>query len=97
MLHRLGLLTVMDTVSLTAYCQTYAKWRIASEKAEITTFETEAGYVGQNPYINMEIKYSKEMRAWLTEFGMTPSSRAKIDIEDLRDDDEEWSDLIGVR
>ena len=30
-LHRLGLLTVLDTMPLAAYCQAYHHWRTASE------------------------------------------------------------------
>jgi phage terminase small subunit len=30
-LHRLGLLTVIDTMPLAVYCASYARWRIAEE------------------------------------------------------------------
>jgi P27 family predicted phage terminase small subunit len=94
-LYTLVLLTTIDRAALEAYCQCYARWREAEEKVTIETFETDTGYVGQNPYINIAIKYVKEMRAFLVEFGMIPSSR--VDIEKLKDTKSEWDDLIGAR
>ena len=94
-LYALGLLTTIDRAALEAYCQCYARWREAEEKLKIETFETDTGYVGQNPYINIAIKYAKEMRAFLVEFGMTPSSRVRVNIEKLKDTKSEWEELIG--
>ena len=67
-LYVLGLLTKIDRAALEGYCQSYAKWRQAEEKAKIGVFKTESGYISQNPYINIAIKYIKEMRAFLVEF-----------------------------
>jgi len=96
-LYNLGLLTVIDLAALEAYCQCYAKWREAEEKAKIEVFKTETGYTSQNPYINVAIKYSKEMRAYLTEFGMTPSSRTRVNTEKINDTKDEWDEVLGVR
>ena len=96
-LYALGLLTTIDRAALEAYCQCYARWREAEEKVVIETFETDTGYVGQNPYINIAVKYEKEMRAFLVEFGMTPSSRARVNIEKLKDTKSEWDDVLGAR
>lgn len=94
-LYRLGLLTVLDRAALQAYCQAYAKWREAEEKAKLEVFQTDSGYVGQNPYINVALKYHKEMRAWLAEFGMTPSSRVRINIDKMDDTKSEWEEILG--
>ena len=96
-LYALGLLTTIDRAALEGYCQCYAKWRQVEEKAKIGVFKTESGFISQNPYINIAIKYIKEMRAFLVEFGMTPSSRARVNVEKLKDTKSEWDDLIGVR
>lgn len=96
-LYNLGLLTVIDRAALEAYCQSYAKWKEAEEKADLTVFTTESGYVGLNPFINIALKYAKEMRAFLVEFGMTPSSRMRVDIDKFKDSDSEWDEMLGVR
>ena len=69
----------------------------AEEKADLAVFTTESGYVGPNPFINIALKYSKEMRAFLVEFGMTPSSRMRVDIDKFKDSESEWDELLGVR
>jgi phage terminase small subunit len=35
----------------------------------------------QSPYLQIANKSMAEMRKWLTEFGMTPSSRAGMKVE----------------
>jgi len=96
-LFSLGLLTVVDRAALEAYCQCYARWKEAEAKVDMVCPETESGYLQQNPYIGISLKYVKEMRAFLTEFGMTPSSRARVNVEKLKDTKSEFERLLGVR
>ena len=88
-LHDLGLLTVTDLKALEAYSVCYAKWREASGKAKVGVFQSESGYIAANPLIAVELRYAKEMRAWMTEFGLTPSSRARLSIEEPDEEDED--------
>ena len=90
----LGLLTKIDTAALEAYCQCYARWREAEELLTITVSVTENGYESPSAYINIATKYAKEMRAFLVEFGMTPSSRARIGTNAPDADEEEWDKLL---
>lgn len=78
-------LTQMDQTALELLCTTYAKWREASLAAKIGVYETKTGYVSHNPMINVENRYAKELRALLTEFGLTPSSRSRIDLSQHED------------
>ena len=79
-LARLGLLTTIDRDALAAYCQTFARWREA--EAEIK----KRGMVlkGQNggpvlsPYVTVANRALVQLRAWLVEFGMTPSARSRV-------------------
>jgi len=87
-LYKLGLLTIIDRVALEAYCQCYAKWKEAEKKAELAVFQTDSGYVGPNPFINIALKYAKELRAFLMEFGMTPSSRTRLSIDEGAEEDQ---------
>ncbi len=88
-LHKLGLLTAVDTKALEAYCVCYSKWREATEKAKVGVLQTPAAYVYANPLIAVELKYAKEMRAWMVEFGLTPAARSRITIEEPDEDDED--------
>ena len=96
-LQPLGLFTVIDKVALEAYCQLYAKWKAAEQKAELHIFETDSGYKSINPYINVALKYAKEMRAYLVEFGMTPSARTRVNVDKLKDEAAEWDELLASR
>jgi len=78
-LGKVGLVTEIDLGMLEAYCSSYSKWRQAAEKATITLVGMNGGKtVAPNPYINIELKYLREMRAVATEFGMSPSSRVRV-------------------
>lgn len=95
-LFELDLLKGVDEIALAGYCQTFAKWKDAEERleGEELTFITEKGYMGLNPLANLSIKYSKEMRAYMVEFGMTPSSRSRIAV-DKSDEGDDWDKFLN--
>ena len=76
----LGLLAATDRAALAAYCQAYGRWVEAEKKvAEVgLVAQTAAGNVIQNPYLAVANKAMEQMKGYLIEFGMTPSSRARI-------------------
>lgn len=80
MLARNGLLTEMDLDALTAYCQAWCMWKTASE--HIKTFgmiiKAPNGFPMPSPYIPIANKAMVQIKALLTEFGMTPSSRSRV-------------------
>lgn len=89
-LQPLGLLSALDRAALEAYCVAYSRWRKAEDaiaKLEqaggadgrsALLIKTPSGYVQENPYVTIARKYHGVMRAWMSEFGMTPSSRTGI-------------------
>lgn len=81
-LRRMGLLTIVDRVALTAYCQTYARWLEAEEAVEKKgmTFVTEKGYIQQRPEVGVAQKSLLLIKAFATEFGLTPASRTRISV-----------------
>jgi P27 family predicted phage terminase small subunit len=84
-----GLLVRVDRAALAAYCQTWSRW-VKAEKALAKgklTFTTSIGYEGPNPMIAIANKAMAQMRAFMTEFGMTPSSRAKVTVHEEPEDD----------
>jgi P27 family predicted phage terminase small subunit len=80
-LHPAGLLTEIDLTALEAYCVTYATWVAAREHlAEHgMVMRAASGYPLQSPYLAIANKAMVEMRKWIVEFGMTPSSRSRVE------------------
>ncbi|MBY6275390.1 phage terminase small subunit P27 family [Symbiobacterium thermophilum] len=94
MLHRLGLLTEADGMALALYCDAYSTYRRAREALKDgLTFTTPNGYVQQKPEVSIANNAMKQIRAFCAEFGMTPSSRGRITVPGL-DDDDDWEGLL---
>jgi P27 family predicted phage terminase small subunit len=89
-LERLGLLTQVDGAAFEAYCQSYANWKEATLllRQEGLTFETPNGYVQQRPEVAIANNAAKLMRGYIHEFGLSPSARANMNVEQGRDVDD---------
>lgn len=91
----LGVLTQVDGKALAAYCMAYARWMEAHEEVQRLGLIVEEPIVGlrngelqelgarykRNPAVSIEHEAMKIMKAYLVEFGLTPSSRARLRIE----------------
>lgn len=81
-LTRLGLIAAVAPAALETYATTYALWRKAktelNRKATRLIIETESGYQLANPLIGIVNTAATQLRAWLSEFGLTPTSRARV-------------------
>ncbi len=79
-LYEAGLLTKIDRAALAAYCQSYGRWVEAEYHLKDTglVIQTTNGNVIQNPLVGISNQAMEHMRKFLTEFGMTPASRAKV-------------------
>lgn len=80
-LYRLGLLTDIDLSAFGAYCDQYALWIEAKE--QVRTYGTvliapKTGLFSQSPYLAIANGAVERMMKYLVEFGMTPSSRSRI-------------------
>ncbi len=80
LLYDLGLVTEIDRAALAAYCQCYGRWVQAEEqlKAEGLIIKTSTGYPIQSLYLSIANKALEQMKKFLVEFGMTPSSRTRV-------------------
>ena len=76
----LNLLTIVDRAALAAYCQAWGRW--VEAEANIQRFgaviKTPKGLPLVNPYLRIAERAIDQMRKFLVEFGMTPSSRSRI-------------------
>lgn len=81
----LGILTQVDRAALAAYCQCWARWVEAEEAMRAPGFRmvttTDNGYPVVSPWMNIANGAMKQMLRFLTEFGMTPSSRSRVTVE----------------
>jgi P27 family predicted phage terminase small subunit len=92
-LESLGLLSNLDRTALAGYCLAYSRWIKAEEilaksSLLIMTGQTkdDKGHLSggcpiQNPMLAVSNKAQELMIRYLSEFGMTPASRSKIDVK----------------
>ena len=86
----IGLLTSVDRAALAAYCCAYSRWAAAEEN--IQKFGTvikspKSGYPVQNPYVSVANTALDLMRKFATEFGLTPASRSRLQVEQAQVED----------
>ena len=105
-LRMLGVLSTIDRAALAAYCHAFARWFQAEREVKrygITVREpilhlgARTAYVRikKNPAVTISEGAMKLMKAFLVEFGMTPSSRSRVRIAPPTDEDPLDSFLKG--
>ncbi len=83
----LGLLTRIDRAALAAYCECWSDWIDASrlcaakDGQDRKVIKTGAGNFIENPYFSIKKRCAELMHKFLVEFGMTPASRTRINVE----------------
>lgn len=99
-LERLGLLTVVDMAALVGYCESWAQYKEAIEfihdNGSVYELERKEGgvYLQQYPQVSIANKALLQIRAFCTEFGMTPSSRARMSVPGAEDPDDGMEKLL---
>jgi len=86
-LYDVGVLTVADRAVLAAYCQCYARWVEAEGmiEAEGSIQTNPKGYMVKSPWVEIAHQSLTQMRAYMVELGMTPSSRSRVKAVDQKD------------
>jgi P27 family predicted phage terminase small subunit len=83
-LANLRVISAADRVSIELYCDAYARWRYAREQIEDDSsmiMTTEKGYQIQSPWVSIANGAVAQMQKFLSEYGLTASSRAKVKVE----------------
>lgn len=79
---RMGLISDADRAAFSAYCQSYGRWieaeRYLRDEGEIIV--TDKGNLVQNPRLWVSNKAFEQMYKLLADFGLTPSSRSKLQV-----------------
>jgi P27 family predicted phage terminase small subunit len=90
-LHGMGLMTQVDRTALAAYCQSYAKWKEAEEFVEKhgmtyqfpkkdETGKVVSMYIAPFPQVSIARGCLEQVKSFCVEFGLTPSSRARMTL-----------------
>lgn len=80
-LNRLGVLSSVDRASLELYCTTYARWRKAEKALERGLMvKSPNGYKIPSPFLSVVNQCVAQMQRFLSEYGLTASSRAKVKV-----------------
>ena len=80
-LHKLGLLTEIDGPQLALYCQAWGRWVEAEDalkKHGTIVKAPKTGWPMSSPYLVVANKAMEQMQRALSEFGMSPASRAGV-------------------
>jgi P27 family predicted phage terminase small subunit len=99
-LEAIGLLTRIDMAALAAYCQSYSRWVEAEKmiRKHGMLVKTPNGYPQVSPFLVIVNKSIEQMKSFLTEFGMTPSSRSRINVEAPEKEKDDMESLLsGVK
>lgn len=107
-LERIGLLTIVDGASLANYCQWWAiyvqaskelKDHLAKYKKLTVTYVNTQGAENEVPHPSIAIaeKASKNIKAFCTEFGLTPASRSRMEVKPIEEADPMEGLLSGVK
>lgn len=90
-LMELGLYTDIDRVALEMYCQAYGDWLYAEKKWRAqgaVLISDETGNAYQNPWYWIANKEWEKLRKMLPEFGLTPSARSRLTVDEPEEEDE---------
>jgi P27 family predicted phage terminase small subunit len=90
-----GIITVLDRSALALYCTAWGRW-VTAEKAlkkKGPIITTKAGNIIQNPALSIANQAMTQMQRMLVEFGLTPSSRARVKPAKVDEPDDPLADL----
>ena len=106
-LNVMGILSEIDQSALAAYCMAYSRWRKAEE--ELAKLEQKGGAIAalvqktvsgnwiQQPLIGIANKAAGDMVRYASEFGMTPSARARLAVDPGRGKGSKFDGLINAK
>lgn len=81
-LERMKLLTEADQMAVAQLAIYWVKWKALADDATTEVTTTDTGYTATDPRINSMVKLGEKVTALLKEFGMTPSARTRIQVQD---------------
>jgi P27 family predicted phage terminase small subunit len=92
------MLTPADRTAFAAYCAAYSthvRAELALSKKPSLAYKTPGGVLRPWPEIQINNQALAQMHRFLTEFGLTPSSRSRLDIHTPKEGDSDEDFLFG--
>jgi len=99
-LARMGLLTSLDRAVLAGYCDSYAKWVECSRfiQANGEHYIAPNGHLRKWPQAELAKQAAQSMRAFAGEFGLTPGSRLRLNVEvEETPEEDEFEKFLNAR
>lgn len=96
-LYALGILTQVDRAALVVYCTAWADYVKACNKLEKEgdVIISDKGGMYQNPWVAIKKRSMDQIIKFSAEFGMTPSSRSRVKVEQPTEEEELEKMLFG--
>ena len=96
-LHAIGLLTEVDGPAFSAICERYSLYVrcVKRLKSKGLIMKTESGYEQQRPEVSIAKNALADVKSFLTEFGMTPAARSRIDLKVDEKEIDEMEQLLS--
>jgi P27 family predicted phage terminase small subunit len=98
LLQDMGVLSSADGTALGMFCEAWSRYRKATEKVEKygDTLVSSTKYVYISPYVHLQKQALKDCHTFLTEFGLTPSARARLAVKPTTEAaSTKWAGLVG--
>ena len=99
-LERIGLLTAVDGEAFAAACQAWKDYvecqKVIKRHGRTYTYRNQGGFENETerPEVKIANKALEQFRTFCREFGMTPSSRAKIGLATQKEREDEMESLL---
>ena len=93
-----GLLTEGDRIALELLCQVYGRWveaEVQVAKSGTILTSKRSGNLFQNPYLAVANRSWDQVRAMLSEFGLTPAERTRVQAIAGKEEDDLASVLFS--
>ena len=94
----LGLMTEIDRAALAAYCVAWGRWVEAEnnlKKYGTVMLSPDKGWPVQSPYLSIANRAMEQLQKFMTEFGMTPSSRTRVKRAEPGEEADPFEELFG--
>lgn len=96
LLLELEVLTQIDQAALAAYCQSFSNWQRAERALRKGTSYKSKGRQYPKPELKISQDERRLMHRFLTEFGLTPASRTRVQT-DLEKPGDAFASFLGTR